>query len=169
MRPDRIETPRLVLRRARETDRDALHALFTDLRVMRYWSRPPHTDMAETEMWLADMIGAPAAESDDFVIEHAGAAVGKAGAWRLPEVGFLLAPHLWGQGLGTEVMRAVVAHLFAVHDLSALTAEVDPRNAASLRLLARLGFHETGRAERTLLWGDEWCDSIYLALPRPGA
>ena len=41
-------------------------------------------------------------------------------------------------------------------------AEVDPRNTASLRLLTRLGFVETGRAERTMQWRDEWCDSIYL-------
>lgn len=169
MRVDRIETLRLVLRRARSDDRDALHALFTDPAVMRYWSRPPHETTEETDRWLADMIGAPAAESDDFIIEHAGAVVGKAGAWRLPEVGFMIAPHLWGRGLAAEAMRAVIAHLFAAHDLPALTAEVDPRNDASLRLLARLGFHETGRAERTLLWGEEWCDSVYLALPRPVA
>jgi RimJ/RimL family protein N-acetyltransferase len=50
--------------------------------------------------------------------------------------------------------------------LAQLTAEVDPRNAASLRLLAKLGFRETHRAVRTLLWKDEWCDSIYLARPR---
>ena len=168
MRPDRIETPRLVLRRARAEDRDGLHALFTDLRTMRYWSRPPHATLEETDRWLAEMMAADGTTGDDFIIEHAGAVAGKAGAWRLPEVGFMLAPHLWGQGLGTEAMTAVIAHLFATHDLPELTAEADPRNAASLRLLARLGFHETGRAERTLLWGDEWCDSVYLALPRPG-
>lgn len=137
---------------------------------MRYWSRPPHTDLAETVLWLDDMIGADPRESDDFVVEHEGRVIGKAGAWRLPEVGFLLAPDLWGRGLAHEAMTAVTAHLFASHPpLPALTAEVDPRNAASLRLLARLGFRETHRAERTLLWGEEWCDSVYLALPRPNA
>jgi RimJ/RimL family protein N-acetyltransferase len=48
-----------------------------------------------------------------------------------------------------------------------LLADVDPRNVASLRVLDRLGFKETGRAERTFLLGDEWCDSVYLALQRP--
>jgi RimJ/RimL family protein N-acetyltransferase len=67
----------------------------------------------------------------------------------------------------TEAMGTLIPRLFARHDVPALTADVDPRNAASLRLLDRLGFRETGRAERTMLWGDEWCDSVYLALPRP--
>ena len=38
---------------------------------------------------------------------------------------------------------------------------------AALAVLTRLGFMETGRAERTLLVGDTWCDSIYLGLSRP--
>jgi ribosomal protein S18 acetylase RimI-like enzyme len=51
--------------------------------------------------------------------------------------------------------------------MDAITADVDPRNVASLRLLARLGFEETGRAARTCQVGDEWQDSVYLALRRP--
>ena len=72
-----------------------------------------------------------------------------------------------GQGPGGEAMAAVIAHIFATQPVPALTAEVDPRNAASLRLLDRLGFVETGRAQRTFLLGDEWCDSVYLRLDRP--
>jgi RimJ/RimL family protein N-acetyltransferase len=63
-------------------------------------------------------------------------------------------------------MVAVMRHLFAARDLAELTADTDPRSAASIRLLTRLGFVETGRAARTLLWGDEWCDSVYFAVTR---
>ena len=66
-------------------------------------------------------------------------------------------------------MTAVIARVEAAYPaLPQLTAEVDPRNAASLRLLAKLGFQETHREERTLLWKDEWCDSVWLARPRGG-
>ena len=74
----------------------------------------------------------------------------KAGAWNPPEVGFLLHPDHWG-GLCPEAMATLIPLLFARHEVPALTADVDPRNTASLRLLDRLGFRETGRAERTLL------------------
>lgn len=40
---------------------------------------------------------------------------------------------------------------------------------ASLGLLTSFGFHETGRAERTLRIGDEDCDSVYSALAREDA
>lgn len=162
-----LTTPRLTLRRARMTDAEALHRVFTDPRAMRYWSEPPHQSLARSREWLQSMVDAPADSADDFVIVHEGAVVGKCGAWRLPEIGYILAPGLWGRGLAREALSAVIAHLFAAHPgLTQLTAEVDPRNAASLGLLARLGFHETGRAERTMQWGNEWCDSVYLALER---
>ena len=157
------------------TDLDAVHALLADPRLMRYWSTPEHESIEQTRAWLAGMVEAGAnsdaalargepLESDDFLIEHGGRVVGKAGAWRLPEIGFLLAHDLHGQGLMREALEAVIAHLFATHRLERLTAESDPRNAASIALLTRLGFRETHRAERTLLWRDEWCDSVYFEL-----
>jgi RimJ/RimL family protein N-acetyltransferase len=51
-----------------------------------------------------------------------------------------------------------------VHALPRLIADVDPRNAASIRLLERLGFCETHRATKTILVGERWCDSVYFAL-----
>lgn len=166
MATERIETPRLVLRRARADDLADLYAVMSREDAMRYWSTPPHASPEETRAFLQSMIEGARGAADDYVIEHAGRVVGKAGAWRLPEIGFLLAPWLWGQGLAREAMEAVIDHLFAAHDLAALTADVDPRNAASLGLLARLGFRESGRAARTMRWRDEWCDSVYLALGR---
>jgi RimJ/RimL family protein N-acetyltransferase len=159
-----LRTPRLVLRRARPDDLHDMHAAFSRPEAMRYWATPEHETLAETENFLERMI--ELSEADDFIVEFEGRAIGKAGAWRLPEVGFLLHPDHWGKGLGREAMTAVIDHLFAAHPLRHLTAEADPRNDASVGLLTSLGFHETHRAERTMQWRDEWCDSIYFALPR---
>ncbi len=168
MKIDRLVTERLILRRPVPDDLAELHAALGHPAAMRYWSTPAHGSLAETAKWLDSMIGRNLEQgADDFLLEHRGRVIGKAGAWALPEVGFLLHPDYWGQGLAQEAMRAVIPYLFATWPVEELTADVDPRNTASLRLLARLGFHETHRAERTLLWGDEWCDSVYLALSRP--
>lgn len=163
-----IRTQRLLLRRARMDDLDAMHRILGNGTAMRYWSTLPHADIAQTRDWLATMIDAAPAESDDFIIELDGQVIGKAGCWRLPEVGYILHPDHWGKGYAAEALGAAIAHVFASHPVAALEADVDPRNAASLRLLARLGFRETRRAARTMQIGDEWCDSIYLSLPRPG-
>jgi RimJ/RimL family protein N-acetyltransferase len=46
----------------------------------------------------------------------------------------------WGQGLATEACRRVLATLWSDYGVSMVVAEVDTRNAASIRLLERLGF-----------------------------
>ncbi|MCF1709823.1 GNAT family N-acetyltransferase [Tabrizicola sp. J26] len=175
-----IRTPRLTLRRARKGDLTAVHALLSNPRLMRYWSTPEHETIEQTCAWLDGMVAAGEAsdaalargeptDSDDFLIEYQGRVIGKAGAWKLPEVGFLIATEYHGQGLMREAMEAMIAHLFARHPIPRLVAEADPRNAASIGLLTRLGFVETHRAERTMQWRDEWCDSVYFALDRPNA
>ena len=161
-----IRTERLLLRRAKWSDLEAMHAVLSDARSMRYWSSLPHRNLHETREWLADMIDSPAELRDDYVVERDGEVIGKAGCWRLPEVGFILRSDCWGNGYGREALSAVIAALFSRHSIPAIIADVDPRNRACLCLLERLGFEETGRAERTWKIGEEWCDSIYLALTR---
>jgi RimJ/RimL family protein N-acetyltransferase len=163
---DEILTPRLRLRRAHGGDLADLHAALSNPEAMRYWSTPPHADLAQTRAWLADMIAASPQDSDDFVIEYDGRVIGKAGCWRLPEIGFILHPDYWGQGLASEALSAVIERVFAAFPVDAIEADVDPRNVRSLQVLGRLGFAETRRAVRTVKVGDEWCDSVYLALAR---
>ena len=169
MATDEIVTERLLLRRASAGDLDAIHAILSEPAAMRYWWRPPHRTLAETKEWLEEMITALPEESDDFVIEHEGAVIGKAGCRRVPEIGFILHPSVWGRGFAREALSAILPRLFARFDIPAITADVDPRNRASLNLLRSLGFEETGRAEKTWLVGEVYCDSVYLALRRDAA
>ncbi len=149
-------------------DLDAMHAVLSNPAAMRYWSTPPHTDIAQTRGWLERMIDSRPEECDDFLVEFEGAVIGKAGCWKVPEIGFIFHPRAWGKGVGREAVTAVIGRTFAhFAAIEAIEAEADPRNAACLALLAKLGFHELRRQARTAFIGDEWVDSVYLALPRP--
>lgn len=161
-----IVTPRLRLRHARPGDLAALHGVLSDPRATRWWSTPPHGALEETQVWLDAMIAGNASGSDDFVIEREGVVIGKAGFWRLPDVGYILHPDHWGQGLASEAVGAAVDHVFRTGSLDVVTADVDPANAASIRLLERLGFGLTGSAERTWHIGGAWKDSLYYGLSR---
>jgi len=166
---DEIRTKRLTLRRFREEDAPEMHVILSDPQAMRYWSTVPHTDLAQSVAWIEATRSGPPDVVDDFAIVREGKVIGKAGAWQLPEIGILLHPDHWGEGLASEALSAVCADLFQRRpDLDHLTADVDPRNTASLRLLTGLGFVVTGHAKGTFQLGDELCDSTYLALPRPG-
>ena len=160
-----IVTPRLILRSARPDDLDAMHAVLSDPRATVWWSTPPHETLDQTRDWLDGMI-ANGPDHPDFVVELDGRVIGKAGFWKLPDVGYILHPDCWGQGLASEAVGAAVDHVFRTRDVETLTADVDPENAASIRLLVRLGFVRTGFGERTWNVGGVWKDSVFYALSR---
>jgi RimJ/RimL family protein N-acetyltransferase len=160
---DEIRTKRLLLRRATYEDAVAMHRIMTNPAAMRYWSNPPHKQIEETERWMASMVEADPAESDDFIVTLDGELIGKLGTWKIPEIGFLIDPAFWGKGYASEAMAAFIERRRGLRSTE-LTADVDPRNLSSIMLLARHGFMETGRANGTWQVGDELCDSIYYRL-----
>ena len=164
--PTELRTERLVLRRARPADLEAMHAELSDERARRYWTTGPHADLAETERWLDSMITSPPEISDDFVVTLNGEVIGKMGAWRLPEFGFILRSNHWGQGYARESLAAFLGYVFRTRGIEFLKADVDPRNTPSLKLLADHGFVETGRAKGTWNTHIGLCDSVYLRLDR---
>lgn len=162
-----LATERLLLRRARPEDLAAIHAILSDPRAMAYWSTTPHETIERSRAWLRGMIASPPELSEDFVIELEGRVIGKAGCYRLPEIGYILHPDMWGRGYAREAVGAVIDHIFASRAaIDAICADVDPRNGASIRLLERLGFERSGFAERTFEIGGVWMDSFYFTLPR---
>ena len=159
---DEIRTERLVLRRATYADSTAMHRIMSDPVAMRYWSTPPHQSFDETERWIASMVEDDSSR-DDFIVTLDGGLIGKCGAWRLPEFGFLIDRAHWGKGYASEAVKAFIEHRRKLGPAE-LTADVDPRNLQSIRLLERHGFVETGRGTGTWQVGDELCDSVYFRL-----
>jgi ribosomal-protein-alanine N-acetyltransferase len=66
-------------------------------------------------------------------------------------------PHA-GQGYMAEGMRLVVARAFGRLSLHRLEANIQPRNAASIALVRRLGFRKEGLSRRYLKIGGRWRD-----------
>ena len=164
-----LRTRRMLLRAPDMQDVEAFHAIMSDPQAMRYWSSDAHRDISQTREYLAGMIAA-GPDPDDFIAElhdTPGHPIGKIGFWCPQEVGMLFHPSVWGMGLATEALAILIPRQFARHpSLDAITADIDPRNLASLAVLNKLGFVETGRAEKTFFLNGAWADSLYLALPR---
>jgi ribosomal-protein-alanine N-acetyltransferase len=144
----------------------AIHAVLSDERAMQYWSHGPHEDLAKTKEWLDSMIDAPAEASDDFVITVDGEVIGKLGTWKIPDIGFIIRSDQWGHGYAAEAMGAFLKHIFETRGVELLTADVDPDNAGSLRLLKDHGFVETGYAAANWTTHIGVRDSIFLELKR---
>jgi len=99
---------------------------------------------------LAGVVASGATSTGVWLVEHDGVLVGTVGAAGPvspdgdQELGYGLVPDARGQGLATEAVGAVCAVLERRAGVRRLTAEVLPGNAASVRLLQRLGFAEVG-------------------------
>ena len=163
-----LRTERLLLRPPQPEDLSALSRVFSNSDAMRYWSHSAHDSLSTTEKTLKGMIASSGETGLEFVIECNGEVVGKAGLWRVAELGYILHPDYWGHGLAREALEVIISATWERYpDLNEITAEIDPRNGASARLLTHFGFKLTHSARATIQINGEWCDSDYYTLLRP--
>lgn len=161
-----IRTERLVLRPGRLTDLEPLHNILSNPKVMRHWSGPAHEDIAQTLQFLRRFLKGYGHDGRvEYILEKDGRCIGKAGLWQDAEVGYILHPDFWGQGLAYEAMAAILIEIARRRpDLTRLTADLDPRNTASIRLLEKLGFtHDRTEIRDYLYGGYQVCDSAYYS------
>jgi RimJ/RimL family protein N-acetyltransferase len=168
-----LESERLRLRAYRMQDLDALYALYSDPRVMRYWSFPPWHELAQARAYLDRVFAEDAAGTvlAWAVADRASDAfIGTATLHSLQreqaraELGYSLHPDWQGRGLAGEALRLVIAQAFGPMRLRRLEADVDPRNLASCRLLERLGFQREGLLRARWRVAGEDCDSAFYGL-----
>ena len=77
------------------------------------------------------------------------------------ELGYWLAPALWGQGYVTEAARALVQYGFDIVGLHKVTVGCVERNVGSRRVIEKIGFALVGRAI-----DDVWRDGRWETLLR---
>ena len=134
-----LTTERCILRPVRASDVDFLVELRTNAEVRTFLGGPVASDEAHRR--ALSEIGKPAAflvESraegiplglvDISDHEHGG-----------PEISYAFVPGVWGQGLGSEAVGAVVAWFRSRHPDVALLAVTQTANLRSRRLLEGLG------------------------------
>ena len=86
---------------------------------------------------------------------------------RRAELGYILRRDLWGRGLAHEALTALLNHAFGAMGLHRLEADIDPRNAASIRSVERLGFKLEGRLRERYFLAGEIQDSVIYGLLAP--
>lgn len=170
-----IRTPRLNLRPYRDADADALFAIFSDPKVMRYGSSPPWQSVERArEIIERDKAALASGEHINLGIERIedGQLIGHCTlfkwnrACRRAEIGYSLAAQTWGNGYMNEALRVLVDYGFGRMDLNRIEADVDPRNARSIRSLERLGFRHEGLLKERWIVNGEICDSALYGLLR---
>ena len=170
-----LQTRRLRLRPYRESDASALFAVFSDPRVMRYWSSPAWTPIEQAHDVIArDQEGIRTGSHLGLAIEglEDGVLLGQCTLYgwskqcRRAEVGYCLGSTGWGQGYMAEALGALITYGFDAMDLNRIEADIDPRNHRSAALLEKLGFVQEGFLRERWIVGDEISDSALYGLLR---
>lgn len=148
----------LVLRPFGEADAARFHELLCGEDVLRYFPRtePPPLDRVRRllasylEHWRRRGFGI-------WAVAHAegGDLMGRCGLQEIPDTGeievdFLLGRDYWGRGHTTEAARASLRFGFETCAIEAIVGIVHPDNAASRRVLEKIGL---GNARRTTYFG----------------
>jgi RimJ/RimL family protein N-acetyltransferase len=168
-----LETSRLRLRPFVEADVAQLWSCVSDPALSRMMSWAAHTDPSQTLEFIRQVnanftngIGVT------WAIELGGEVVGCVSleglvfvmrAWRVDhaELGYWIAPRLWGQGLMTEAAHAVVRAGFETIGLHKVTVGCIAENVGSRRVIEKLGFRAVGRLE-----DDVWRDGRWWSVLR---
>jgi RimJ/RimL family protein N-acetyltransferase len=170
-----LHTARLRLRPVTRADADALFALHSNAYVLRYWDAPPWTDPARAERFVAaSRQMAEEGSGARLAIDRAsdGAFIGwcALSRWnpdfRSASLGYCLSDAAWGHGYATEAARALLDWAFATLDLNRVQAETDTRNAASARVLEKLGFVREGTLREDCIVNGDVSDSWVYGLLR---
>lgn len=60
------------------------------------------------------------------------------------DIGWRLRRAAWGRGYAAEAARPIVAHAFRTIGLARIVADIDPRNAGSIRVAEKIGMTSAG-------------------------
>ena len=171
-----LETPRLWLREITDADAPDLFQIHGDAERMRLFGSDPLPDL-EAARALVKTFREWRTQPNPGVrwkIQRTGETplLGTCGLfhwnrrWQKCVVGFELAREAQGQGYMGEALATVFDWGFANMALNRIEAQVHPENAASQRVLGRLGFVEEGRLRQGGYWGQRFHDLVQLGLLR---
>ncbi len=168
-----LESDRLLLRPFGYDDIDQYLAFFTDREVQRYLgSVLVPKDREDAKRWIDNLNGRCLKSKLVFTwcIEwkRSNEIIGRCdlgGFVRksMAEVSYYLSREMWNKGVMTEAMKMVLDFGFRNLNLHRIQACVLPDNAASLRLLEKLGFQREGLL-RQYDYGKEFHDVVILSI-----
>ncbi len=170
-----ITTPRLILREIVADDWPAVLAYQRDLRYLRYyaWTERTEDDVRAFTQMLAGLRDKHQPRREfQLAITLPGdpTLIGNCGIRRKPEneweadIGYELNPEYWGRGYVTEAVAAMVDFGFRELGLHRVSSWCIADNAASSRVMERLGMKSEGFLRENEHFKGQWWDTLLYGL-----
>lgn len=169
-----VHAHRVLLRQLTHADAPRLLAIHSDPEVMRWFGADP-IRQPEDAITLIDMFNARWSDPVPGVrwaIQRRsdGVLLGTCGlgrwnrSWHSAVTGYELARDAWGHGYMAEALGAALGWGWARMALNRVEAQIHPDNAASIRLVEKLGFVHEGLLRQAGHWNGQYQDLLQYAL-----
>ncbi len=169
-----ISTPRLILRPVTLDDLDNVYAWQCRADVVRwmYGAGPRTREQSRASVLAMASEDALRAEGDCLTVAVATDAgvvgtvelVWRSEADRTAELGYVFHPDHGGRGLATEAATALLDWGFDEFGLHRVYARCHSSNAASARLMARLGMRQEAHHVESYRFREAWADQLVFAI-----
>jgi ribosomal-protein-alanine N-acetyltransferase len=171
-----LSSDRLVLRETVEEDANEVFFLRSDEQVLQFLDRDPASSVNDAIQWIR-MIRQGVSNNEYIAwalsLKDEKKLIGTISFWNVKkehyraEIGYALHPAHQGKGLMQEAMIVVLDYGFNVMKLHSVEANVNPNNAASIKLLERNNFVREAYHKENYYYNGKFLDSAIYSLLAP--
>ena len=171
-----FSTERLILRRMTEKDDNEIFFLRSDPQMLQFLDRDPAKSIDEARQWI-DTINEGINKNENIAwgiaLKGDDKLIGTITFWNIQkqhyraEIGYALNTDFQGRGLMHEAMTAILDYAFNTLKIHSVEANVNPGNAASIKLLERNGFVREAYHRENHYYNGHFLDSAIYSLINP--
>lgn len=168
-----IETERLILRRFKMEDAEAMYENWvSDPEVTKFLTWPPHSSVDVTKIVLEDWI--INYKNDNFynwaiILKESGdEPIGSIGAVDSDErvnmvhIGYCISKKYWNKGITSEALKALIKYFFEEVGVNRVESRHDPNNPNSGKVMMKCGMKYEGTMRQADINNQGICDySMY--------
>src|SRR6266487_5608055 len=166
----------LVLRQITNEDAAEIFFLRSDKEVLQFLDREPATSIDDAVRWIKTIN--EGVTNNEYVawamaLKKEPKLIGTVSFWNIKkehyraEIGYALHPIFQRKGLMQEAMTVVLNYGFKVMNLHSVEANVNPDNAASIKLLERNNFIREAYHKENYYYNGKFLDSAIYSLLTP--
>lgn len=170
--PD-LTTERLLLRKIRRTDRHAIFDYCSRPITSQYMMWATHQELADTDRFIDTMLdeyvkGLPSSwgiclTGEERIIGSIGFSNYEPKHQRI-EIGYVVSPDYWGQGLMSEALLAVTDYAFGHLPLHRIQLFCSVENVGSAKVMEKVGYRYEATHREFMFYKNKFWDVKHYAL-----
>lgn len=171
-----LETERLILREITHADDDAMFAIRSDKRHSQFIDNPKvytREEVIEKVQRAIELVKNNDGISWGITLKGNPTLIGSVDYWRVikahyrSEIGYMLHPDYYRQGIMTEALQATIEYAFKHIKLHTIEANIAPTNISSIKLVEKCGFVREAYLKENYYYNGTFLDTCTYSLLNP--